>query len=82
MQPDLSLRLRAPFMWMAVYVLSLTILAAAGRAASEPGMAELNQAYQALQAKDYDRAIAAFREGLRLQPRNAGAHKDLAYTLL
>ncbi len=67
---------------MAIYVLSLTILAAAGRAASEPGMAELNQAYQALQAKDYDRAIAAFREGLRLQPRNAGAHKDLAYTLL
>ena len=40
------------------------------------------QAYQSLNAKDYDAAIAAFRAGLRLQPENAAAHKDLAYTLL
>lgn len=47
-----------------------------------PGDAELNQAYKALAQKDYDSAIAAFHEGLAKQPANAGAHKDLAYTLL
>lgn len=46
------------------------------------GEAELNRAYQALTQKDYDTAIAAFREGLAKQANNAGAHKDLAYTLL
>jgi len=46
------------------------------------GDAELNQAYKALAHKDYDSAVASFREGLAKQPGNAGAHKDLAYTLL
>lgn len=47
-----------------------------------PGDVELDQAYQARAQKDYDRAIALFRKGLQQQPDNAGAHKDLAYTLL
>lgn len=47
-----------------------------------PGDPELNQAYQALAQKEYDSAIDQFRKGLALQPSNAPAHKDLAYTLL
>jgi len=50
--------------------------------AQTPGEAELNAAYQALNAKDYDRAISLFEKGLQAQPQNAKAHKDLAYTLL
>jgi Tfp pilus assembly protein PilF len=44
--------------------------------------ANLNNAYHALAQKDYDRAIELFRSGLNGTPDNAGAHKDLAYTLL
>ncbi|MGA8030722.1 MAG: tetratricopeptide repeat protein [Bryobacteraceae bacterium] len=47
-----------------------------------PGEAELNQAYKARAQKDYDSAIDLFRKGLAQQPGNAGAHKDLAYTLV
>ncbi len=47
-----------------------------------PGNTELNLGYKALAAKDYDTAIAAFERGLALQPANAKAHEDLAYTLL
>ncbi len=50
--------------------------------APAPGEAELNQAYKALAAKNYDSAIELFRKGLSQQPGNAAAHKDLAYTLL
>lgn len=50
--------------------------------AQNPGDPELNQAYKSLAQKDYDSAIDLFRRGLALQSRNAGAHKDLAYTLL
>ena len=46
------------------------------------GQKELTQAYAALQKKDYDSAIEFFKQGLALQPANAGAHKDLAYTYL
>lgn len=47
-----------------------------------PGDIELNQAYKAVAQRDYDSAIDLFRKGLVQQPANAGAHKDLAYTLL
>ena len=47
-----------------------------------PGQNQLTRAYEALQKKDYDSAIDFFRQGLKLQPANAGVHKDLAYTLL
>ena len=50
--------------------------------ASNPGDTELNQAYKALTLREYDTATAAFRAGLKKQPANASAHKDLAYTLL
>lgn len=57
-------------------------LTAAQAPAPKPGEAELNHAYKALAQKDYDSAIAWFRKGLAKQPKNAAAHKDLAYTLL
>lgn len=38
--------------------------------------------YNALRLKDYDRAIAQFREAIVASPGRAGLHKDLAYTLL
>ncbi|MGH9621222.1 MAG: tetratricopeptide repeat protein, partial [Bryobacteraceae bacterium] len=57
-------------------------LTAAEAPAPKPGEAELNRAYRALAQKDYDSAIAWFRKGLAKQPKNAAAHKDLAYTLL
>jgi tetratricopeptide (TPR) repeat protein len=47
-----------------------------------PGQADLTQAYDALQRKDYDLAIEFFRKGIALQPANAGLHKDFAYTFL
>ncbi len=62
-------------------LLALAVLPQRGRAA-DAGATELDAAYQALSAKDYDRAIVQFRLGLAKQPTNAAAHKDLAYTLL
>ena len=47
-----------------------------------PNDADLQQAYHLLAIKDYDGAIASFRKGLANGSRNAGAYKDLAYTLL
>ena len=47
-----------------------------------PGDAEFNKAYKALAQRDYDAAVAGFREGLAKQPGNVAVHKDLAYTLL
>ncbi len=58
------------------------MIAAIGAYAQVPGDAELNQAYAASAQKDYDSAIDLFRKALAQQPENAGAHKDLAYTLL
>src|SRR6185436_6225288 len=42
----------------------------------------LEKAYEALRARDYDRAIIAFAQALTLAPNRASIHKDLAYTLL
>jgi Tfp pilus assembly protein PilF len=39
-------------------------------------------AYEALRAKDYDRAIAAFQQAIAAEPARAALRKDLAYTLL
>jgi Flp pilus assembly protein TadD len=55
-------------------------LAMAGAALAQPSPAD--QAYAALRAKDYDRAISDFREALAQTPANAAVRKDLAYTLL
>jgi Flp pilus assembly protein TadD len=67
--------------FLAVTAMLLTLLTVSAPGQT-PGDAELNRAYKALALKDYDSAIAAFQEGLTKQPSNAGAHKDLAYTLL
>src|SRR5271169_828484 len=63
-------------------LLALALIPRLGRAADTTASPELDQAYQALNVKDYDRAIAQFRLGLTKQPGNAAAHKDFAYTLL
>ena len=55
------------------------LVASAPLRAADPAFAD---AYKALSAKDYDHAIASFRTALKAEPANAGAHKDLAYTLL
>jgi Tfp pilus assembly protein PilF len=58
-----------------------TIAAAAGIAAGQaPDPAQ--RAYDALRAKDYDRAIAFFREALAGAPDRVALRKDLAYTYL
>jgi Tfp pilus assembly protein PilF len=48
----------------------------------DPAYAPLERAYEALRAKDYDRAIAAFREAVKIAPDRPAMRKDLAYTLL
>ncbi len=63
-------------------LISVVHVCAQAMYAQAPGDAELNQAYKAAAQKDYDAAIESFTKGLALQPENAGAHKDFAYTLL
>ncbi len=41
-----------------------------------------DQAYEALRAKDYDRAIVDFKQSVEQTPQRADIRKDLAYTLL
>jgi Tfp pilus assembly protein PilF len=48
----------------------------------DPAYAPLEKAYEALRAKDYDRAIASFREAVKIAPDRPAMRKDLAYTLL
>ena len=48
----------------------------------DPAYAPLQKAYDALRAKDYDRAIASFREAVKIAPDRPAMRKDLAYTLL
>ena len=49
---------------------------------SDPAYAELDKAYQALRAKEYDRAIAGFDRAIALAPDRPSVRKDLGYTLL
>lgn len=44
--------------------------------------AVLNQAYEALRAKEYDAAIVRFEQVIRQAPSNANIRKDLAYAYL
>jgi tetratricopeptide (TPR) repeat protein len=66
----------------AVMFVGVALVSAETPAKTESVHAELDRAYQALSQKDYDSAIDLFRKGLAKEPANAGAHKDLAYTLL
>jgi len=50
--------------------------------AEDPAYTQLDQAFQALHAKDYDMAVAAFESAIAAAPDRPSIHKDLAYTLL
>ncbi len=66
-------------------MISLILIAAmaAGVApGADPAYPSLQAAYDALKTKDYDRAVASFRQALAVNPNRANVHKDLAYTLL
>ena len=67
--------------WFIGFCLGLAISGTA-RAQLGPDASPGDQAYDALRAKDYDRAIADFRLALVSAPENAPIRKDLAYTLL
>jgi len=62
-------------------VLTITAAIAAAQI-PDPAYAPLEKAYQALRDKDYDRAIASFREAIKIAPDRPAMRKDLAYTLL
>lgn len=49
---------------------------------SDPAYESLSRAYEALQARDYDTAVANFLKGIELAPDRASVHKDLGYTYL
>src|ERR1700677_1908123 len=66
------------------YVLA-ALVPAVGIAQTPADQAAANQAYDALRAKDYDRAIASFKQAIDQggeTPQRADLRKDLAYTLL
>ena len=63
--------------------LLIFIVVGAGLAQSnDPAYLPLQQAYDALRAKDYERAVAGFQQAIALAPDRPGIHTDLAYTLL
>jgi Tfp pilus assembly protein PilF len=61
-------------------LVSFAVSFAAAALAQGPGAAD--RTYTALSARDYDTAIAAFREAVRALPDRANLRKDLAYTYL
>jgi Tfp pilus assembly protein PilF len=63
-------------------ILLLAICTAAFGQTADPAYAVLNQAFEALRAKNYDRAITEFQQAIAVAPDRASIHKDLAYTLL
>jgi Flp pilus assembly protein TadD len=48
----------------------------------DPAYQPLERAYQALRDKNYDQAVAGFRQAIELVPDRAAIRKDLAYALL
>jgi Tfp pilus assembly protein PilF len=62
-------------------LVALTAAFAAAQA-PDPAYAPLEKAYEALRAKDYDRAIASFQQAVKIAPDRPALRKDLAYTLL
>ncbi len=69
-------------MSFAIRLIVVSAFLAASAAGADPAYASLQTAYDALRAKDYDHAIAAFRQAIALAPGRAAIHKDLAYTLV
>jgi Flp pilus assembly protein TadD len=62
-------------------VLGLTLACVAAQN-PDPAYRSLEQAYAELRQKDYDQAIAGFRQAAELAPGRASIRKDLAYALL
>jgi Flp pilus assembly protein TadD len=62
--------------------LFLDIAAIAVGQTTDPAYADLDGAYKALRAKQYDAAIEGFKRSLARTPDRPSIHKDLAYTLL
>ena len=60
----------------------MLLVTATGAQTPGPGYADLAQAYEALRARDYDRAITGFERAVALEPARADIRKDLGYTLL
>ena len=48
----------------------------------DPAYTQLDQAYSALRAKNYDAAVAGFERSIALAPDRPSIRKDLGYTLL
>jgi cytochrome c-type biogenesis protein CcmH/NrfG len=67
--------------WIPVLAIAAGYLSAQ-TPAPDAAYATLTRAYTALQARDYDPAIDAFREAARLAPARPDIRKNLAYTLL
>lgn len=63
-------------------ILFILIAALAAAQTPDPAYAPLEKAYAALRAKDYERAIAAFQEAVKIAPDRPAMRKDLAYTFL
>jgi len=61
--------------------LLLGVLAALAQS-PDPAYADLDRAYAALRAKNYEEAIREFEQAAALDPARASIRKDLAYTLL
>lgn len=62
--------------------LILLRLALGAASAQSPPNQAADHAYEALRSKDYDHAVASFREAIEQTPQRADIRKDLAYTLL
>jgi len=58
------------------------VLSAAVAQPPDPAYVPLARAYDALRARDYDTAIAAFQQAVAASPRRPDIRKDLAYTYL
>ena len=65
-----------------VGIILILLAALAAAQTPDPAYAPLEKAYAALKIKDYDRAIAAFEEAVKIAPERPAMRKDLAYTLL
>jgi hypothetical protein len=63
-------------------VVFLAVCGLALAQAPDPAYGPLTRAYEALRGRDYDTAIARFRQGIEAAPRRASIHKDLAYAYL
>jgi Tfp pilus assembly protein PilF len=64
-----------------IILVALTAALAAAQT-PDPAYAPLQKAYDALRAKDYDRAVDAFQQAIKISPDRPAMRKDLAYTLL